>query len=282
LEKVVVRNLTHHFEQNNLSERYQSAYRAGHSTETALLCMKNNIDLALDEGCGVLLTLLDLSAAFDTIDHATLLSRLHSLGVTGIALSWIKSYLQGRFQSIVISSQCSNPTPLVTGVPQGSILGPFLFTAYIQPLGQILRKHHVMYHGYADDTQIYVKFKFDNDGLAAATKTLECCIAEVKAWMLSNKLKFNDSKTEFVPITSKHQSKWIIEQNPTLSIDGTIVKPSKTAKNLGVVFDNLMDMKPHISLVTRSMHYYMRSIGRVRHYISQNARAAAVSTLVLS
>ena len=152
--EVVAGQLLQHFEKNNLQEAFQSAYRIWHSTETALLQVKSDIDIALDEGCGMLLVILDLSAAFNTIDDTILLKRLSSMGVNNLALKWISSYLSGRGQSIVILSERSVPTPLDVGVPQASILGPLLFITYIQPLGAILRKHGVMFHGYADDTQI--------------------------------------------------------------------------------------------------------------------------------
>ena len=107
---------------------FQSAYKVGHSTETALLCIKSEIHLALSKGMPTALVLLDLSAAFDTIDHDTLLSCLSArFGFAGSALKWFRSYLQDRFQSVKIGSILSNLFKLKFGVPQGSVLGPLLF-----------------------------------------------------------------------------------------------------------------------------------------------------------
>ena len=100
--------------------------------------------------------------------------------------------------------------------------------------------------------------------------------------MLHNKLKLNDGTTEFLPIIPKYNKEWLTHVNPTLNIDGTTIMPSKLVRNLGVVFDLHMDMKAQISSVTSKMHYYMRSIGRVRNYPSQAAHAAAVKSLVIS
>jgi hypothetical protein len=127
---------------HGLHDPLQSAYRAAHSTETALLKIKDDFDRALDQGDGTLLVLLDLSAAFDTIDHEILLDRLQQyIGVSGTALQWFRSYLQDRDQCILISNTRSNPCKLNIGVPQGSVLGPLLFLVYILPLMEIINMH---------------------------------------------------------------------------------------------------------------------------------------------
>ena len=134
----------------------------GHSTETALLCIKNEIHLSLSKGMPTALVPLDLSAAFDTIDHDTLLSRL-SAGFAGSALKWFRSYLQDRFQSVKIGSSLSNLFKLKFGIPQGSVLGPLLFSLYTTPLGQVIRKYTgVKYHFYADDTQLFIHLSPDD------------------------------------------------------------------------------------------------------------------------
>ena len=117
---------------NNLDNPRQSAYKSGHSTETALLLIKNEIHLSLSRGEPTALVLLDLSAAFDTIDHPTLLSCLKSwFGVSGTALKWFTSYLSHRFQAIKIGSTLSDLHELLFGVPQGSVLGPLLFSLLV-------------------------------------------------------------------------------------------------------------------------------------------------------
>ena len=124
IERVVASRLFTHMNENNIAEPMQSAYRPGHTTETALLHVHNNILRAVDEQKAVALVLLDLSAAFDTIDHNIMLSRLSKrLGVGGIALKWFESYLKGRKQSVVINETLSSPVDVLYGVPQGSVLG---------------------------------------------------------------------------------------------------------------------------------------------------------------
>ena len=131
LEKVVLMQLTNHLTSNQLTHQFQSAYRAGHSTETVLLRVVNDILTASDANQVYILTLLDLSAAFDTIDHSILLCRLEQhFRVSGLALSWFKSYVSNRFQFVSASSSNFKLSKLDYGVPQGSVLGPILFVLY--------------------------------------------------------------------------------------------------------------------------------------------------------
>ena len=139
---------------NNLQEPFQSAYRVNHSTETAMLPVQNDIIRALGDNKVVLLVLIDLSAAFDTVNHERLLSTLHAIGITGKALAWFASYLQNRSQTITISGKQSRSQQLECGVPQGSVLGPILFNVYNAALCLLLRQEKTNYSMYADDTDL--------------------------------------------------------------------------------------------------------------------------------
>lgn len=165
IERVVAKQLNVHMQENNLHDQFQSAYRQDHSTETALLKVHNDSLSAVDRGCVVVLVMLDLTAAFDTIVHGILLSRLtHIFRATGAALEWFRSYLSGRHQVVRIGSVKSSPTAVPFGVPQGTVLGPLLITAYITPLGDVVEKSGLDYQIYADDTQLYVSFCPGGDG----------------------------------------------------------------------------------------------------------------------
>ena len=132
LEIVVLHKLLFHLQENNLSNPLQSAYRAGHSTETVSLRIVNDILSSLDNDNISVLLLLDLSAAFDTTDHQILLSRLNSVfGIQSTALQWFQSYLSDRYQSTSVNNSSSSPSQLMYGVPQGSVLGPILFVLYM-------------------------------------------------------------------------------------------------------------------------------------------------------
>ena len=148
-----------HLTVDNVHSLLQSAYKQQHSTDTALLKVKNDILMSMDEQHVTLLVLLDLSAAFDAIHHDKLIGRLESdLGIIDNALAWFKSYLSDRFQRVSVNGSLSDQFPLKQGVPQGSCLGPLLFTIYTRKLFQIVERHLPQVHCYADDTQLYVSF----------------------------------------------------------------------------------------------------------------------------
>ena len=188
VERVVAKELVDHIHQHDLDNSYQSAYKSGHSTETALLSIKNDIHLSLSRGEATALVLLDLSAAFDTIDHSTLLDCLLDwLGVSGLALKWFSSYLTERYQCVKIGSTLSKLQKLLFGVPQGSVLGPLLFSLYTSPLSTLIGRHEgVNFHFYADDTQLYVHLSHRN--ASAAFDKLNRCLQDVKEWMSVSKL----------------------------------------------------------------------------------------------
>ncbi len=138
VEKAVSKQYLAHLEINCVNNTFQSAYKAHHSTETALVRVQNDVLQAVDRKGGVILVLLDLSAAFDIIDHELLLCMLErQMGVTGTALAWFRSYLSGRTQSVHVNRKSSANHPLKYGVSQGSVLGPILFTTYTQPLHMV-------------------------------------------------------------------------------------------------------------------------------------------------
>ena len=156
VEKAVCVQLTDYITSNGLSETFQSAYKSFHSTETALLRVQNDILCALDRNESVILVLLDLSAAFDTVDHTLLVTRLSTcFGFQGTVLKWLKSYLSSRKLFVKVGNSHSSQRALKCGVPQGSVLGPLLYLLYTSPIADIINDHGLSYHLYADDTQLY-------------------------------------------------------------------------------------------------------------------------------
>ena len=155
LEKLVLSQVSSYLNSHNLYNTCQSAYLPGHSTETALLKVVNDLFLSLDKGNISVLALLDISSAFNTIDHPILVHRLHTdFGFTGTVLQWFSSYLTDNTHYVSLSNHCSAFTPVHSGVPQRSVLGPILFSMYIKPLSAIIDSHSIIHHSFADDIQL--------------------------------------------------------------------------------------------------------------------------------
>jgi hypothetical protein len=280
IEKTATNQLRQYFDDNNLLDEYQSAYCKNKSTETALLSVRSDILDAVDRQKIVFLVMLDLSAAFDTIDHTILLRRMNqSFGISKTALQWISSYLKCRTSHIY--GIYSDSHILDFGVPQGSVKGPLDFIVYTTPVGNIIRGHGLKYHIYADDTQVYVSFNPKVLGAhEAALSQLESCIHELKDWMRKNKLKLNPGKTEFF-IAGTVQN--LIKIPPvTLKVDGSIIKPSDTVRNLGIVFDKHMSMTQHINSLISTVNFHLRNLRRIGRYLDKETKHSAVRALILS
>ena len=158
-ERAVFLRLHDFLSTHNLYLSVQSSYRQHHSTKTALLKVKNDILLNMNQQQVTLLVLLDLSTAFDTVNHKILLDRLHTdFGISGQVHSWFESYLRDRSQSISVNDGTSMNFQMKYGVPQGSCLGPLLFVIYASKLFEIIERHLPDVHTYADDTQLYIYF----------------------------------------------------------------------------------------------------------------------------
>ena len=149
-----------------------------------------------------MLALLDFSSAFDTIDHPILANRLHTdLGFTDTVLQWFSSYLTHHTHYVSLSNHCCAFAPVHSGVPQGSVLGPMLFTMYIKPLSAIIDSHSIIHHSFADD--LHPQMSAPPDGISELLHSMQSCIGDVKAWATTNMLKLNDNKTDLMLVTSE-------------------------------------------------------------------------------
>ena len=249
---------------------FQSAYRKHHYTESALLNIQNDILLNMAKGSVTALTLLDLSTAFDTIDHTILLDRLNVYyGLSELALGWFKSYLSGRTHSVKVGSTLSHPAALHYGVPQGSVLGPILFSLYTNPIGSIIHSHSsINYHFYADDTQLYITLSPEN--FSHSIQKLKNCLNDIQNFMFANKLKLNPDNTEFILIGSP------------INILGNQVSPAQSVRNLGVVFDSNFTFSNHVSQVIKSTRVQARDLYKICPLLDLNTSVLLANALVSS
>lgn len=278
LERTVASQVRDHLARNHLYPIFQSAYRELHSTETALLRVHNDILRAIDQKKEVILVLLDLSAAFDTIDHDIIISRLNTkFGFTGTVLRWFESYIRDRSQKVVIGNTESKPQPLKSGVPQGSVLGPLLFILYFAPLEDVIKSHGLDFMMYADDTQLYITM--NPDSRHSAINNLEQCIIDIQSFFLENRLSCNPSKTEIVHLYSRFSNRTPIS---SINISHQSIMISKEARNLGVIFDKHLTMSSQVNNLCRTASLALRNIGRVRKYLDQSSAERLVHAFITS
>lgn len=278
LEKAVSSQLCSFLERNDICEDFQSGFRPYHSTETALIRVTNDLLLSSDRGCISLLVLLDLSAAFDTIDHNILLNRLHDyVGISGTALAWFKSYLTDRHQFVAVNNDVSDRSRVQYGVPQGSVLGPLLFTLYMLPLGDIIRKHGVNFHCYADDTQLYISSRPDET--YQFVKLTEC-IDDIKHWMSNNFLLLNSQKTEVLIVGPK--TSVCNKLKHSLKIDSCSVNSSASVKNLGVLFDCNLSFESHVSNICKTAFFHLKNISKLRPMLSKSNAETLIHAFMTS
>jgi len=279
LEKLVARQLLSHLNSTGLLPSLQSAYRANHSTETAVLKVLSDILLDIDSGDLSALVLLDLSAAFDTVDHEILLRRLDtSFLVSGTALHWFESYLSNRRQHVRVGSTSSPSTRMVCGVPQGSVLGAILFLIYGGDLQQIIEKHGLRPHLYADDSQIYGSCR-PSECPELQTR-ISACIDDVADWMRSNRLQLNSAKTEILWSTSSRR----LHQLPqtALRVGSVHVAPSVVVRDLGILLDADVSMKSHVMRTVSTCFFVLRQLRSIRRSVPRPVLQSLVVSLVLS
>jgi len=198
-----------------------------------------------------------------------------------VVLSWFTSYLQGRKQQIRINDALSPSFDLSIGVPQGSVLGPLLFLCYILPIQHIVERYGILRHGYADDTQLYCRLSMtDTDERKRQLENMENCLVAIRHWMLTNKLKLNEEKTEaLVAVRKSHLDK---VKDISVRVGNAVIKPKNVVKNLGALFDTEMSMKPQVMDVARRVCFHLRSISHIRPYLSEAACARAINASVVS
>ena len=276
VEKVVIQRLEVDITRNDLQDSVQSAYRKQHSTETALLKIHNDIVTSLDQKKCTLLASLDLSSAFDTVDHSILIRRLQNeYGIGRVALQWFRSYFLDRNQIVSVQGRKSNIHHLQCGVPQGSVLGARMYAMYTRQLSGVIKKHDVIHHSYAGYTQIYIHSEDNPEAHREATDKLQRCIADICEWMKMNALKLNEEKTVFI-MFSRNKT----PVHDTTKAGNNDAAAQDTVKILGVTLDRNMTLERQVINTCKSIHMNIRKIRHIRPYLTDYAVRTLVQTTV--
>ena len=245
-----------------------------------MLKIHNDICMNMDSGKTATLVLLDLFSAFDTLDHSSIIELLSGwYGISGTALNWVRSYLSNRVQRVKLLDKLEETFKTDDGVPQGSVLGPLLFTLNTTPLSSVISRHNICHHLHAADTQIYLSLSKTDPEMSLWL--VQQCLQDVSDWMIASKLKLNPDKTAFILIGTKTQQDKFKKFYPTKLLDQDVT-PTDSARNLGVEFDKDFNFKKHISKVCRSCYYHIRDLRCLRRCLTATVTKAIATSLVSS
>ena len=279
LEKASAFQIIEYLHKKSLQDPKQSAYRKNHSTTTALLKITDDIYNALDDGELTLLVLLDYSKAFDTINHRILFAKLKALGFTFDAISWVVGYLTDRKQKVKTNLDESGWEHIQYGVPQGSVLGPLLFTLVVHDISTCIKYGN--YHMYADDTQIYYHFKLNklSETLTNANKDLN----SIHNYSERNCLNINAGKSQYIIFGSQNNLKDLkklkIEE---LKVGDNPIKRESIVKNLGVLMDEKLTWENNTTKIVQKSYAKLRDFYKLRKSLSIKTKTKLAETYVLS
>ena len=255
----------------------QSAYRPGHSTETALLQVVNDLFLYLNKGNISVIDLHYFSSAFDTIDHPILGHT--DFGFTDTVLQSFSSYLTDRTHYVSISNHCSAFAPVHSGDPQVSVHDPMHFTMYIKPLSAIIDSHSIVHHSFADDFQL--QMSAPPDRISELLHSIQSCISDVKDWTTAKMLELNDNKTKLMLVTS-NRTKHLHSLPTSITIGNAQIPFKQSLKNFGFTLDCHLTMNAHVSNIARTCYFELRHLASIRRFQTSTATVTLVSAFVLS
>ena len=279
MERVVSDQLQMHISEHCLLPKLQSAYRPRHSSETAVLKIVSDVLSFFDKGKVCLLVFLDVSSAFDCVDHDILIQRLRiSCGISGAPLEWFTSFLKNR--AMTMSRTADNRDVMITsGVPQGSVLGPHLFSLYTADLPPIVQRHGLQVHMFADDIVIYGYSNGASMDMKLLSSRISSCLNDVKEWFDSNRLSINPQKTKAMWC---HSSRRHIDTTIPVSIERIAILPEKQVRYLGVILDSNLLLVANVSKTCSTCFAMLRRIRYLRRSLTRPLLLNTVTALVLS
>ncbi|KAI5714781.1 hypothetical protein M8J77_005490 [Diaphorina citri] len=278
LERLIHQQVTSHINRHNLLNPFQSGFRTGHSTCSALLKVSDDIQAAMDKTMATILILFDFSKAFDLVSHRILLQKLRTFGLDQNAIAWFESYLSGRSQCVLGSNtDRSGWKPVLSGVPQGSVLGPLLFSLFINDISSCFNGCH--YHLYADDLQVYLSFRPAD--LPLSVHLINTEIQLLVTWAKSQALIINPQKTKVLFICSPGVRRTIPLPIPPIEVDGNRVEVVDSARNLGIIFDNALSWVDEVPRIRKNVFGTLWTLKRIKNFTSQNSKIKLVKSFIL-
>ena len=281
IERVVLSRLQSHMDSIDYSNNTQFGYKKQHSTEFLLLKFINDILVGVDSRNGVVVMFIDLSAAFDTVNHRKLLNILcNELRIRGTALRWFRSFLSNRSQRVLIDDCFSESIVLTCGVPQGSVLGPVLFNIYVSSLSNVFNVNGYNTLSYADDNSGYQIFSLSSESYIF-NESIPNCIEKIKLWMDEYFLKINEDKTEIIVFSSPVFDRNLSTSAVTLN-NGDVITISDTMKYLGFHFDKFLSLKTHVNKVVSSCYNVLKTVRQIRKFLTRSQVELLVHSIISS
>ncbi|CAH2109011.1 unnamed protein product [Euphydryas editha] len=278
LEKLVHQQLSRFLYKFNILNPLQSGFRPGHSTVTALVKVTDDIRMGMDNKHLTVLTLLDFSNAFNTVDFDILLGLLRSLNISPSVIDWFQSYLTGRRQRIRIEEAVSSWSDVNAGVPQGGVLSPLLFSLFINSITSNITS---LYHMYADDIQIY--FQSTLESLPTAVSVINNDLNVICNWSKKHGLKVNPSKSQAIIVGSQSMiSRVNWTELPKVKFKDTVIPYSTVVKNLGIYLDCTLSWNSHIKELSRKTIASLKSLQRLRYFLPIPTKIMLAQALILS
>ena len=279
VEKLMAKQMIEYLKDTNYFDNLQSAYKPNHSTITALLSVTDDIYECLENSELVFLVLLDYSKAFDCANHRLIIAKLKAAGFRDDALVWISSYLKDRRQKVTTTTGESDWSEVFNGVPQGSVLGPLLFTVLVSDLRDAIKRGR--YHMYADDTQLLYSCKCEH--VNTTIRDINMDLDEISKFSKKNCLRLNADKSKFIIIGSRQNLKKLKNiQMDQVKIDDKVIEREYEAKNLGVTFDEELTWTRHVNLSVAKAYGKLKHGYRFKNFLNESSKLNLTETYILS
>ena len=277
--RLVNRQICEYLQKHSLFDPNQSAYKSNHGCNTALIKITDDILDSIDDSEVSILTLLDFSKAFDTVNHRLLIEKLKILGFSETARNWVTSYLTDRFQKVIINNDESSWVKIKNGVPQGSILGPTLFNILVSDMRQIIEFNSC--HGYADDVQLKKGTKIENinDSITEINQDL----ASISTYCRNSALTINETKCHYMIIGTKPALKKVDDLVLNkMVINNKEIERVKFARNLGLTYDEVLSWRRHVNILVGRAISKFKDLNRFKRFLNEESKKLLCDSLILS